>query len=51
MEKGAGKMNESDPKVQTSNHKINKSWGCEDVMYSMVKIAKNIILYIKKFRE
>lgn len=52
METGAEKMSEGSPKVQTSNHKVNKSWGCGDVMYSMVTIAKNTILYMKKlFRE
>ena len=40
---GVGKMGEGSQKVQTSSYKVNKSW---DVIYSMVTIVNNTVLYI-----
>ena len=39
----AGEVEESVHGVQSSSYKMNKFW---DVMYSMVTIAKNIVLHI-----
>ena len=36
-------MNEGDPNVQTSSCKINRPWGCNVLM---VTIVNNIVLYI-----
>ena len=36
-------MGEGSQKVQTSSYKVNKSW---DVIYSMVTIVNNTVLYI-----
>ena len=38
-----GEKSEGSQKVQTSNYKVNKFW---DVMYSIVTIANNTVLYV-----
>ena len=38
-------MGDKGQKVPTSNYKINKFW---DVLYSMVIVVNNTVLYIEK---